>query len=101
MRRYADGRVPIEPIAKIARRHANLILRIDEDVPNLIGGEIHARDLATVAAGVEDVRIVRDGGIRILATAHVTPCIGGAEPAGDQARNGDRRIVLLPAEDAI
>src|SRR5262249_45209688 len=74
VRREHDRRGPVETAPDTLRAPAEMRPRPDIDVAPLCGASVEACDRATVAAGVDDVRIVRpDGDVAALAATDVVP----------------------------
>ena len=101
--RDEDGGDPLEPIAQVLRRLAELEFGVGDDVAALIGDGIPAVDRPPVASAVDHARVGRVEGDRTgLASGGVAIVGEGMQgirrgPGGD----ADRRVVLLGRVDAI
>ena len=103
VRRDEDRRVPLEAVLQVLRRLADRELRPRHDLPRLAGLVVVAGDRAAVAAGEDDVgvlRLRRDPAA--LAAADGVP-VRDADPRrpGCATRDRDGRVVLLRAVDAV
>ena len=97
-----DGEGPLEAVFHSLGSPAHGILGIDGDVALLLRAMVVARDLAVVAARVDDVGVARLGGdVTALAAAHRVPVGHIDAHAARAAGDGDRRVVLLRAVDPV
>ncbi len=102
-----DGEGPLHPLDQVLRRLSHRILRPHVHRPALSRAIVESREAAAVAAGKEDVRVLRAvGDVAALATAG-REVEGTRSPAlprevrPSAAGNARRRVVLLCAADEV
>ena len=98
-----DGRVPVEAVLHVLGVHAEVLNRRRHDVRAGRRLRIDHLDRALVAAAQHVARVVGvEGQERALSAGRRLPARRGDAPAAQfAARDDDRRVVLLPAVDAV
>ena len=102
--RHEDGRVPLEPVLQVLRGLAEGELGIGHHVLALSGLTVHPVDVAAVATGVAQLRVVGvEGDVAALPAAHGDPLSLRGQPsgAGRPGRDADGAVVLLGPIHAV
>ncbi len=102
MRGEGGRRGPVEAVPEVLGAPAGVGLGPDRDVAQLASGVVVAGQEALVAAGVDDVRVVRSNrDVAGLATADFVPLRQGDGVVVGAAGHAHRGVVLLGAVDAV